>query len=192
MKFGYTRVSTRGQARTGYSLQAQRDALIQSGVDEANIFEDAGVSGAKRSRPALDEMLNKLRPDDEVVVPALSRLGRNLTDLMRLVETLTKQQVTVRFLSESIDTSSATGRMMIGIFGAVAEMEREQIAERTALGRERSKALGRTGGRPKKYGSDTLKHIARMEENSGLTVKQRAAALGIPLASYYVLRKQTV
>lgn len=192
MKFGYTRVSTRGQARTGYSLQAQRDVLIQSGVNEANIFEDAGVSGAKRSRPALDEMLSKLRPDDEVIVPTLSRLGRNLTDLMRLVETLSKQQVTVRFLSESIDTSSATGRMMIGIFGAVAEMEREQIAERTALGRERSKALGRTGGRPKKYGAETLKGVARMEENSGLTVKQRAAALGIPLASYYVLRKQAV
>lgn len=190
MKFGYTRVSTRGQARTGYSLQAQRDVLIQSGVSEANIFEDAGVSGAKRSRPALNEMLSKLRPDDEVIVPALSRLGRNLTDLMQLVETLSKQQVTVRFLSESIDTSSATGRMMIGIFGAVAEMEREQISERTALGRERAKALGRTGGRPKKYDADTLKHVARMEENSGLTVKQRAAALGIPLASYYVLRKQ--
>jgi DNA invertase Pin-like site-specific DNA recombinase len=192
VKFGYTRVSTRGQARTGYSLQAQRDVLMQSGVNEANIFEDAGVSGAKRSRPALDEMLSKLRPDDEVIVPTLSRLGRNLTDLMRLVETLSKQQVTVRFLSESIDTSSATGRMMIGIFGAVAEMEREQIAERTALGRERSKALGRTGGRPKKYGAETLKGVARMEENSGLTVKQRAAALGIPLASYYVLRKQAV
>ena len=79
---------------------------------------------------------------------------------------------------------------MLGVFGALAEMEREQIAERTALGRERARALGRVGGRPRKYDDKTLDRVRRIEAKPDLTVKQRALLLGIPLASYYVLRRQ--
>lgn len=190
MKFGYTRVSTAMQAREGTSLESQKARLIDAGVQEAHIFTDEGVSGAKSSRPALDKMLSQLREEDEVVVPSLSRLGRNHTDLMILVSRLRSLGVEVSFLSEGFDTRTAAGRMMLGVFGALAEMERELIAERTALGRERARALGRLGGRPKKYDARTLARVRRMERTDDLTVKERASALGIPVASYYVLRKR--
>lgn len=190
MKFGYARVSTRSQAVRGTSLDEQREALIAAGVDEKDIFCDAGVSGARATRPQLEEMMKRLRKGDEVLVPSLSRLGRNLGDLMTLVNRLRSGGVEVGFLREGFDTRTTTGRAMMGIFGALAEMEREQIAERTTLGRERARALGRVGGRPRKYSDATLEKVARMERNDGLTVKQRAAALGIPVASYYVLRKR--
>lgn len=190
MKFGYSRVSTRGQVVSGTSLDEQQEALTRAGVEEKNIFTDAGVSGAKKERPGLDAMLSRLREGDEVVVPSLSRLGRSLADLMTLVDRLRNMGVEVSFLSEGFDTRTVTGRAMLGVFGALAEMEREQIAERTALGRERARALGRVGGRPRKYNNSTLEKVARMERHDGLTVKQRAAALGIPAASYYVLRKR--
>ncbi|RCS86653.1 recombinase family protein [Brachybacterium alimentarium] len=189
MKFGYTRVSTTMQAREGTSLESQKARLIDAGVQEAHIFTDEGVSGAKASRPALEKLLDRLRDGDEVIVPSLSRLGRNLTDLMNLVSRLRSYGVEVAFLSEGFDTRTATGRAMLGIFGALAEMEREQIAERTALGRERARALGRLGGRPKKYDARTLEKVRRMEGTDDLTVRERASALGIPVASYYVLRK---
>lgn len=190
MKFGYVRVSTRGQARTGTSLDTQRNALRTAGVEDANIFADAGVSGAKSSRPALDEMLSRLREGDEVIVPSLSRLGRSLTDLMALVSRLREGGVTVRFLSEGFDTESVSGRLMIGIFGAVAEMEREQTLERTALGRQRARQMGRLVGRPKVYGAATLEQVRKMEENRSLTTAQRAAALQMPRSTYYRLLKQ--
>lgn len=189
MKFGYTRVSTTMQAREGTSLESQKARLIDAGVQEAHIFTDEGVSGAKASRPALEKLLDRLRDGDEVIVPSLSRLGRNLTDLMNLVSRLRSYGVEVAFLSEGFDTRTATGRAMLGIFGALAEMEREQIAERTALGRERARALGRLGGRPKKYDARALEKVRRMEGTDDLTVRERASALGIPVASYYVLRK---
>ena len=189
MKFGYTRVSTAMQAREGTSLESQKARLIDAGVQETHIFTDEGVSGAKANRPALEKLLDRLRDGDEVIVPSLSRLGRNLTDLMNLVSRLRSYGVEVAFLSEGFDTRTATGRAMLGIFGALAEMEREQIAERTALGRERARALGRLGGRRKKYDARTLEKVRRMEGTDDLTVRERASALGIPVASYYVLRK---
>ena len=164
--------------------------MIDAGVQETHIFTDEGVSGAKANRPALEKLLDRLRDGDEVIVPSLSRLGRNLTDLMNLVSRLRSHGVEVAFLSEGFDTRTATGRAMLGIFGALAEMEREQIAERTALGRERARALGRLGGRPKKYDARTLEKVRRMEGTDDLTVRERASALGIPVASYYVLRKR--
>lgn len=190
MKFGYTRVSTAMQAREGTSLESQKARLIDAGVQETHIFTDEGVSGAKANRPALEKLLDRLRDGDEVIVPSLSRLGRNLTDLMNLVSRLRSYGVEVAFLSEGFDTRTATGRAMLGIFGALAEMEREQIAERTALGRERARALGRLGGRRKKYDARTLEKVRRMEGTDDLTVRERASALGIPVASYYVLRKR--
>ena len=78
MRFGYTRVSTAMQAREGTSLESQKARLIDAGVQEAHIFTDEGVSGAKASRPALEKLLDRLRDGDEVIVPSLSRLGRKL------------------------------------------------------------------------------------------------------------------
>lgn len=190
MKFGYARVSTANQAKYGYSLEDQESKLLKAGVEESNIFIDEGVSGAKSSRPQLDRMLDKVRHGDVIVSPSLSRLSRNLNDLIHLVNSQRSQGVEFLILAEGIDTTKAAGRLQMGIFGSLAEYERELIKERTAIGLERARAAGKLGGRKPKYGSATLKKVERVSSMPALTVKERAAACGVSVATYYRLLKQ--
>src|SRR5664279_784631 len=137
---GYARVSTDDQ-----SAALQEDALKQAGC--IRVFTDH-ASGAKASRPELDKMLDQLRPGDVVVVWRLDRLGRSLKNLIALVETLADRGVGFRSLSESIDTTTANGRLFFSIMGALAEFERDLIRERTHAGLAAARARGRVGGRP--------------------------------------------
>lgn len=136
---GYARVSTADQ-----DLALQLDALNAAGCER--IFQDY-ASGAKTERPGLDEALAFLRPGDCLIVHRLDRLGRSLPHLVQVITDLDGRGVTFRSLNEGID-ASASGRLVFGIFAALAEFERQLIRSRTRDGLIAAAARGRKGGRP--------------------------------------------
>lgn len=140
MKLGYARVSTDDQ-----NLDLQRDALKVAGCER--VFEEK-ASGAKADRPALGELLNYARPGDSIVVWRLDRLGRSLVDLVRIINDIQLRGIGFESITERIDTSTATGKLVFHIFGALAEFERSLTLERTAAGLAAARARGRKGGRP--------------------------------------------
>src|SRR5215210_753957 len=141
MLIGYARVSTNEQ-----NLDLQRDALQKAGCEQ--IYDDH-VSGTKARRPGLEQALSHLRPGDTLVVWRLDRLGRSLRHLIDTVTDLQDKGVGFRSLTESIDTTTSSGKLVFHIFGALAEFERDLIRERTSAGLLAARARGRTGGRPK-------------------------------------------
>lgn len=147
MLIGYMRVS---KSDGSQNLDLQRDALITAGVDSSHIYEDR-VSGKLDTRPGLDAMSKALRKGDTLVVWKLDRLGRNLRHLVNLVHDLTQRQVGFKVLSgqgASIDTTTPSGKLVFGIFAALAEFERELISERTKAGLASARARGHKGGAP--------------------------------------------
>ncbi|MDB5094555.1 MAG: hypothetical protein JWO85_2656 [Candidatus Eremiobacteraeota bacterium] len=140
---GYVRVS-----KTAQTVEQQVDALRAIGC--AAVYADEGVSGAQRDRIGLAAALDELQPGDALAVVALDRLGRDLSDLVRIVETLRERGAHLRSMRESIDTTTAAGRLMFGIFGALAEYERAMIQERTTERLGAKKRRGeRVGRKPK-------------------------------------------
>lgn len=146
MFIGYARVS---KADGSQSLDLQIDALIAAGVSHENIYKEK-LSGKSTERPELENCLRALRPGDTLVVWKLDRLGRNLKHLVSIVDDLTEKNIGLKVLAghgASIDTSTAAGKLVFGIFSALAEYERELIRERTIAGLAAARARGRLGGR---------------------------------------------
>lgn len=146
MLIGYARVS---KADGSQSLDLQRDALTEAGVEIASIYEDE-VSGKKDRRPGLDACLKALRKGDILVVWKLDRLGRDLKHLVNTVQDLSDRSIGLRVLAgqgAQIDTTTPTGKLIFGIFASLAEFERELIRERTMAGLAAARARGRKGGR---------------------------------------------
>src|SRR5664280_2931456 len=156
---GYARVSTDHQ-----SLLAQRDALTAAGCDR--IFTDQ-MSGVREDRPGLAQLLDYVRPGDTVVVVALDRLGRSLSGVIRTIETLTERGVLLRSLREGIDYSTPTGRMLAGIFAALAAYERELMHERAAAARQAARLRGRHTGRPPRPSPDPAGPVAARRRGTG-------------------------
>ena len=147
MLIGYARVS---KADGSQNLYLQRDALRDAGVGSEHVYEDQ-ASGVREERPGLDACLKAAREGDVIVVYKLDRLGRNLRDLVNLVQEFADRGVGLRVLTgqgANIDTTTASGRLVFGIFAALAEFERELIRERTMAGLASARARGREGGRP--------------------------------------------
>jgi len=144
---GYMRVS---KADGSQGLDLQRDALLAVGVKPSQLYEDH-ASGKKDDRPGLEACLKSLRDGDTLIVWKLDRLGRNLRHLVNTIHDLMEHKIGFRVLSgqgTTIDTSTAGGRLIFGIFAALAEFERELIRERTIAGLSSARARGRNGGRP--------------------------------------------
>ncbi|WP_412065176.1 recombinase family protein [Rhizobium sp. SYY.PMSO] len=140
--FGYARVST-----TEQNMDLQLAALKAAGC--AKILTDEGFSGANFSRPGLTKMLRALRRGDTLTVWRLDRLGRSLFELLNLVRDLNERGVEFRSLSESLDTSTSAGRLLLHILASMAEFERSLISERTRAGMAAARARGsRIGRRP--------------------------------------------
>src|SRR3984957_10231778 len=147
MFIGYMRVSKSDGSQT---VDLQRDALIAAGVDPAQIYEDR-ASGRLDARPGLEAALKALRIGDTLLVWKLDRLGRNLRHLVNTVHELATRGVGFKVLTghgASIDTTTAAGKMVFGIFAALSEFERELISERTKAGLASARARGRKGGAP--------------------------------------------
>ena len=174
---GYARVSTADQ-----DPALQLDALHDAGVTRE--FEDRGVSGAKTERPGLRETLAYLREGDTLVVWRLDRLGRSMTHLLETVGKLEAEGIGFRSLTENIDTTTPTGRLVFHIFGALGQFERDLIRERTNAGLRAAAARGRRGGRPKVITEDLLER-ARKLRKEGLTVREATNRLRVGKSSLY-------
>jgi len=146
MLIGYARVSTVDQ-----NLALQRDALTEAGC--AKIFTEQ-MSGAVTDRPALHDALEFARSGDTLIVWKLDRLARSMKQLIETVETLRVRGIGFRSLTEVLDTTTAQGRLVFHMFGALAEFERSLIRERTQAGHAAARRAGRTGGRPPKLTDD--------------------------------------
>lgn len=147
MLIGYGRVS---KADGSQSMALQRDALVDAGVAPEQIYEDR-ASGKREDRPGLAACLRALRHGDTLVVWKLDRLGRDLAHLVATVRELERRGVSFRVLAghgAEIDTTTAGGRLIFGIFAALAEFERELIRERVRAGLAAARARGRRGGAP--------------------------------------------
>ena len=156
MLIGYMRVS---KADGSQSTDLQRDALISAGVSPAHLYEDQ-ASGRRDERPGLTACLKALRDGDTLLVWKLDRLGRNLRHLVNTVHDLTARNVGLKVLTgqgAAIDTTTAAGKLVFGIFAALAEFERELISERTVAGLASARARGRKGGRPFKMTAAKLR-----------------------------------
>ncbi|MCB1660837.1 MAG: recombinase family protein, partial [Pseudomonadales bacterium] len=156
MLIGYMRVS---KADGSQATDLQRDALIAAGVDPAHLYEDQ-ASGKREDRPGLASCLKALRDGDTLVVWKLDRLGRDLRHLINTVHDLTGHGIGLKVLTghgAAIDTTTAAGKLVFGIFAALAEFERELIAERTVAGLASARARGRKGGRPFKMTAAKLR-----------------------------------
>lgn len=176
MLIGYARVSTQDQ-----NLELQREALVKAGCKQ--VFEDK-VSGSRAERPGLAKMLDMLREGDTLVVWKLDRLGRSVKQLVDLVGELHKQGVQFKSLTDSIDTSTPSGRFFFHVMASLAEMERELTIERTRAGLEVARQLGRRGGRKPKMTESKVESAKKLLD-SGMPPRDVAMNLGVSIPTLY-------
>ena len=184
MLIGYVRVS---KADGSQVLDLQKDALIAVGIEPDRIYEDL-ASGRHDDRPGLKACLKALQPGNTLVVWKLDRLGRSLRHLVNVVEDLKQQNIGFRVLTgqgAQIDTSTPHGKLVFGMFAALAEFERELIIERTKAGLEAARARGRKGGRPRKMDQATLRMAMSAMANKQSVAQDVAKRLGITTTTLY-------
>jgi DNA invertase Pin-like site-specific DNA recombinase len=177
MLVGYARVSTLDQ-----NPDLQIDALKAVGCERLFVEK---ASGASRDRPELKAALDYVRDGDTLVVWKLDRLARSLKQLIETVTMLEGRGIGLRSLTEAIDTTTAGGRLIFHIFGALAEFERTVIRERTKAGLSAARARGRVGGRPAKLSGDDLKAAKALLGDATITVTEVAKRLGVSPATLY-------
>ena len=184
MLIGYTRVSKADGSQT---TDLQRDALVTGGVDPAHLYEDQ-ASGKREDRPGLASCLKSLRPGDTLVVWKLDRLGRDLRHLINTVHDLTGRGIGLKVLTghgAAIDTTTAAGKLVFGIFAALAEFERELISERTMAGLASARTRGRSGGRPFKMTAAKLRLAMAAMGQPETVVSNLCEELGITRQTLY-------
>lgn len=158
MIIGYARVSTDDQ-----NINLQTDALKRAGCE--TILTDKGVSGTKRNRPGLEQVLSVLREGDTLIVWRLDRLGRSLAHLIDMVTGFQERGINFQSLHDGFDTSSSGGKLFFHILGALAEFERNLISERTIAGLQAAKARGRKGGRPPRMTPEQVAEARNLHAN---------------------------
>lgn len=187
MQIGYMRVSKNDGTQ---KLDMQQDALLAEGIPLDRIYKDL-ASGRHDNRPGLQTCLKALREGDTLVVWKLDRLARNLKDLVNIVHGLSERRIGFKILAghgASIDTSTANGKLIFGIFATLAEFERDLIAERTKAGLAAARARGRMGGRPRKVDKELLKIAMAAMSDKRTNVQDLAKALNVsrPLIYLYL------
>ena len=169
------------------ALDLQRDALMGAGIPTGQLYEDL-ASGKRDDRPGLEACLKALRPGDTLVVWKLDRLGRDLRHLVNVVHDLTGRDVGLKVLAgqgANMDTTTANGRLIFGIFAALAEFERELVIERTRAGLASARARGRNGGRPFKMTAAKLRLAQAAMGQPGTKVDELCAELGVSRQTLY-------
>jgi DNA invertase Pin-like site-specific DNA recombinase len=171
MHIGYARVSTEDQ-----TAAAQIEKLQQAGCEK--IYRE-NASGGRWDRPELQECLKYIRKGDVLVVWKLDRLTRSLRDLLHIVDTLEKVGAGFQSLTESIDTTTPVGRMLVHVLGSFAQFEREIIRERTKLGLARARSQGRIGGGRYKLTPTQQTEVLRMLKAGDKTQAEIAELFGV-------------
>ncbi|MCM1329142.1 MAG: recombinase family protein [Ruminococcus sp.] len=174
--FGYARVSTETQ-----NLDRQLDMLRKYGVDY--IYNEK-MTGTKRNRPELEKLLDRITEGDTVVIESLSRLGRSTKDLIELTEIFQSKKVNLVSLKEAIDTSTSTGKLLFTLMSAIAQFERDVIADRTREGLRSARVRGRTGGRPK-TDSEAVKKAVKLYGTGEYSLKEIQELTGVKKDTLY-------
>lgn len=177
MLIGYARVSTHDQ-----NAAMQVDALKAAGCER--IFVEK-VSGAATERQQFRAAMRAAKHGDVIVVWKLDRLARSLMHLLETIATLDKRDVGFVSLTENIDTTTPTGRFVLQVFGALAELERATIRERTMEGLKAARARGRVGGRPRKLTDAAIAQARALLEETDTPVPDVAERLGISVSTLY-------
>lgn len=176
MKIGYVRVSTAEQ-------NTARQEIIMEALEADSVYIDR-VSGKDTRRPELQKMLSYLRPGDTVVVESISRFARNTKDLLELMETLEVKGAAFISQKEAIDTTTPSGKFMLTVFGAMAELERDYIRLRQKEGIAIAKANGVYHGRPVRKIAE-WEQVTTLEQSGEITAREAARRLGISTSTYY-------
>lgn len=181
MKVGYVRISTKNQNT------ARQDELMERlGVEK--VYTDK-VSGKNTDRPELRRMMDFVREGDVVIVESFSRFARNTRDLLDLMDTLKQKGVQFISMKENIDTESTAGKLMMVLFAALAQFERENLLERQAEGIAVAKVEGRMKGRPKKA-EETFEDIYLQVQAGKKSASRGAKELGIARSTWYRKAKE--
>ena len=179
--FGYARVSTLDQ-----SLDTQLDALQRAGCDE--IFQDK-ITGMSTSRPALDDLQARLRIGDTVMVARFFRLGRSRDHLIHLLGEFSRKGIHFKALDLGVDSATPAGKLVLQIFAALAEYDRESLLEKTRAGQLLAAAKGKHIGRPSGVNAERLAKVRTAVER-GLSVAETVSLTGISLSTVKRYRKQ--
>ena len=174
--FGYARVSTEQQ-----NLDRQIDALKQYCCD---IIYNEKMTGTKKQRPELMKLLDRMTDGDTVVVESLSRLGRSTKDLIELTELFQSKGVHLVSLKEQIDTSTSTGKLLFTLMSAIAQFERDVIADRTKEGLTAARARGRVGGRPK-VNQESVKKAVKLYYTGQYSLAEIEELTGVKKSTLY-------
>lgn len=178
MQIGYARVSTDDQ-----NLDLQRDALKRAGCSKIFEEKESGRSGTKR--PALAAALAYLRPEDQLVVWKVDRLGRSLREMIQTAHDLQQQGVNIQSLTENIDTETSTGRLMFNFLGTIAEYFLDLNRERTIAGLKAAAARGRKGGRKRKLSEADMAVARALLKDTSIPVAAIAKQLGVSRPTFY-------
>ena len=182
MKIGYVRVSTEEQ-----NTARQEVLLRELGVDE--IFIDK-ASGKSTDRPELKRMMDYVRKGDTVIIESISRFARNTRDLLELTEQLTAKEVEFVSKKEAIDTTTPTGKFMLTVFAAVAELEREYILQRQREGIAIAKKQGKYTGRKPLSTPDNFEAVVARWRKGEITAVQAMTQLGMSKTRFYERAKK--
>lgn len=176
MKIGYIRVSTEEQ-----NTMRQEVMMQELGVDDLYLDK---ASGKNTDRPELKKLMSYVRRGDIVIVESISRFARNTRDLLELIEILSTKEVTFISKKEAIDTDTPTGRFMLTVFGAVAELEREYILQRQREGVVIAKQQGKYKGR-KRIESPELNRVISRWRNGDISAVKAIEILQISRNTFY-------
>ena len=176
MIFGYCRVSTEEQI-----LDRQIEVLKKYNCDE--IFTEK-ITGTKANRPELDLLKLKLREGDIVVIESLSRLGRSTKNLLELIEYFRIKKIKLISTKENIETTSATGQLLLTVLSAISQFERDLTVERTKEGLIAARARGRKGGRPK-IDSKKINRALKLYNSKEYSIKEIVSITGVSQATLY-------
>ena len=168
MIYGYARVSTRGQAKDGNSLEVQEQELRANGAEI--IYKDA-YTGATSERPEFKKLLSELKEGDTLIVSKIDRFARNAEDAIRIIKDLLKHNIKIYILNIGlVESNSTMGNLLITILSGFAEFERDLIIERTQAGKEIARQRpDYREGRPKKYGKERIEHALSLLEQHSYT-----------------------
>jgi DNA invertase Pin-like site-specific DNA recombinase len=183
MKVGYARISTPSQ-----TFNLQTDALEKAGCEK--IFFDTGT-GVRHEREGMKEMLNFFREGDVVIVWKLDRLGRSIRNLIDLTHEIKKRGASFISLSENIDTTTISGKLVFHIFGALAEFERDLLIERTTAGLEAARARGRVGGRRFRLNEEQVCRLKELYQDKKMSIDEICRVFNITPPTLYKYMKRS-
>ena len=167
MKYGYARVSTKGQAKDGNSLEVQENALREAGAGE--IYLDA-FTGTKSHRPELDKLIQAMQPSDTLIVTKLDRVARSATQGIELIQSLLNKGISVHVLNMGLMDNTPTGKLIRSVMLAFAEFERDMIVERTQEGKAIARMKpGFKEGRPVKHKRPQIEHALELLNDNSYT-----------------------